>query len=68
MEKQEKIQFVLQTFETAYPRYRQGFLNPLKEDEFWLHTFGKAPNFENSLQLDGNLEMAYKAALNISRM
>lgn len=70
MTKEEKIKFVIKTFESAIPSYMNGKLGLIiqREDEFWLDQYITRGSFEDSLQLDSNLESAYKAAMNISRM
>ncbi|MCM3122754.1 MULTISPECIES: hypothetical protein [unclassified Mesobacillus] len=70
MTKDEKIKFVINTFESALPSYMNGRLGQiiLKQDEIWLHRYVKSANFEDALQNDDTLENAYKAAFNISRM
>lgn len=69
MTKDEKIKFIIDTFDSAVESNLSGGIYLPSEDEVWLNRYITSDGeFPTSLDGDQDLEGAYRAALNLSRI
>lgn len=69
MTKEEKINFIMDTFySTVSSNMNGGFILP-EDDEVWLNRYITSNGeFPTSFDADSDLESAYQTALNLSRI
>lgn len=69
MTKDEKIKFIIDTFDSAVESNLSGGIVLPNDDEIWLNRYITSNgDFPNSLDADNDLEGAYRAALQLSRI
>ncbi|WEG14704.1 hypothetical protein PU629_10295 [Pullulanibacillus sp. KACC 23026] len=69
MNREEKINFIIDTFDSAISSNLNGGLILPETDEVWLNRYITSNgDFPNELDADGDLDAAYNAAINLNRI
>ncbi len=69
LKKEEKINFIVDTFDSAVASHLNGGIILPEDDEVWLNRYiTSSGDFPMALDADHDLDAAYKAALNLKRL
>lgn len=69
MKKDEKLNFIVDTFDSAIASHLNGGIILPEEDEVWLNRYITSKgDFPTVLDADNDLEAAYKAAVHLKRL
>lgn len=69
MSKDEMINFIIDTFDSAISSHLNGGMILPEEDELWLNRYlSSNGDFLSDLDAEQDIQAAYKAALNLKRL